>query len=353
MKYNILNKFLQENSLYNFCKSIKSPEDLLEYMKTFEYGWCDKSGKEYIGDDLYGNIFWDNYRLMLPEEVFKHKLGVCWDQTIFEKYVFDNTFPFESKIIFIQQYKVSTHTFLIYKQNGKWMYFENSFKKHRGIHGPFDNIDSIIKKVYNQMQNYKKGTDGYRWQYMDPNKFEKKLTCKQFMDNCGYDYTKMEETTNINESDQQYLIEKPTKDTCKRYFSKEHNSIELPTCSPNKFDKNNYNESLILLKDRSDYIGFVATMKNEVGLTELNVLWVNPKFRRKGYSEILMGIYTDAEVLYVDPLNNNAIRLYTKLGWKYSGIKKSFNKRDMFDYRHLYYNTKNISLKDVLEKYNV
>lgn len=186
-----ITQFLSE---FNFASTFETPTQLLDWMVDVRYGWCDKNGKEYIGKELYGNIFWDKYRLLLPHEVYEKKIGVCWDQAIFEKWVFDNAFEFESKLIWVQQYKVSTHTFLVYKENGKWMYFENAFGKHQGIHGPFSSIDAIVKQVYKQMQDYEKGKDGYGWSYMDPKQFRKKLTCKQFMDACGYDYEKMEET---------------------------------------------------------------------------------------------------------------------------------------------------------------
>lgn len=189
---NPISNFLLEST--DFCNQFKTPEALLDWMKDIEYGWCDKNGKKYIGSDYYGDIFWKDYRLLLPEEVYKKKIGVCWDQTIFEKYVFDRQFSYETKMIFIQQYKISTHTFLVYKTENEWLYFENSFNKYKGIHGPYKQISDIVKLVFKQMQEYEKGKDGYGWSFMDPNKFKKKLTCKQFMNYCGYNYEKMEET---------------------------------------------------------------------------------------------------------------------------------------------------------------
>lgn len=182
-----ISKFLLESS---FGSEFRTPSQLLDWMSDVRYGWCDKTGKKYTGKDSYGNIFWEKYSMLLPEEVYKKKIGVCWDQSIFEKWIFDNVLNVESKLVWIQQHKVSTHTFLVYKENGKWMYFENAAAKYRGIHGPYNTIEPIVKQVYKQMQDIENGKDGYTWSYMDPKKFRKKLTCKQFLNACGYDYTK-------------------------------------------------------------------------------------------------------------------------------------------------------------------
>jgi len=61
----------------------------------------------------FWNEFWDHYSLLLPYEVYEHKIGTCWDQTIFENYVFDHQLKYEHKMIFIQQFLISTHTFLV------------------------------------------------------------------------------------------------------------------------------------------------------------------------------------------------------------------------------------------------
>jgi len=170
---------------------VHTPEDLLEWMECIDYGWMDSDHKKRKGD-FDENDFWDNYSMLLPNEVLEYKVGVCWDQTIFEAYVFKKLFDFETKTIFIQQYKVGTHTFLIYKKNDKWYHFENSFHKYRGIHGPYGSIEDIVEDVYDAMEKEDSGT-GYEWIEMDIKDFTRKLSSKEFMDNCNYNYDEMEE----------------------------------------------------------------------------------------------------------------------------------------------------------------
>jgi hypothetical protein len=169
---------------------VSTPEELLKWMDSIEYGWMDEDYKK--REDL-GNEFWNHYSMLLPHEVFKYKTGTCWDQTVFAKHVFDKAFDYESHMVFIQQYKVSTHTFLVYKKDDEWYWFENAFAKHRGIHGPFDSIEDIVVEVFEKMEEEEHGS-GYEWTIMHPDSFKEKLTCKEFMDLCDYNYEEMEET---------------------------------------------------------------------------------------------------------------------------------------------------------------
>ena len=174
----------------DFTVDVESPEELLEWMDSIDYGWMDEDYEAY--DKIDDDDFWDNYSMLLPHEVFKHKKGVCWDQTIFENYVFDKEFDYEHHMIFIQQYKVGTHTFLVYKDDDQWYWFEHAFNDHKGIHGPYDSVEDIVVDVYDNIEE-PDGT-GYAWTVMNPDDFKKKLTCKEFMDLCDYNYDEMEES---------------------------------------------------------------------------------------------------------------------------------------------------------------
>lgn len=95
-------------------------------------------------------------------------------------------------MIFIQQYNIRTHTFLIFKKDNKWYHFEHSFTPYKGIHGPYDKVKDIVEAVYKKMEDFDGGEDlGYNWIVMNPKDFQKKLSCKEFMDLCNYDYEKI------------------------------------------------------------------------------------------------------------------------------------------------------------------
>lgn len=179
--------------------SFSSPESLLEWMDKIEYGWMDSDYKEKLDGDWDENDFWDDYSMLLPHEVVEHKVGVCWDQTVFENHIFNTQFDFPHKMIFIQQYKIGTHTFLVYEKKDQWYWFEHSFNKYRGIHGPYDSIEDIVVDVFEKMEEYEGGSSGYEWAIMDPDDFKTKLTCKEFMDACDYNYDEMEETDRESE----------------------------------------------------------------------------------------------------------------------------------------------------------
>jgi len=170
---------------------VETPEELLEWMDCIEYGWMDKDYKE---KNDFGNEFWDDYSMLLPHEVLEHKVGVCWDQTVFENHIFDNQFDFPHHMIFVQQFKVSTHAFLVYEKDDGWYWFEHSFDDNKGIHGPFESVQDIVVEVFDTMEEFKGGSKGFDWTVMDPEEFKKKLTCKEFMDLCDYNYEEMEET---------------------------------------------------------------------------------------------------------------------------------------------------------------
>lgn len=172
---------------------VGTPEELLDWMDCIEYGWMDK---DHNRRNDFGDKFWDDYSMLLPDEVLKYKIGTCWDQTVFEHHVFTNQLGMEAKMIFIQEYKLTTHAFLLFRKGNKWFRFEHADVETRGIHGPYDTVRDAVEAVHEVMKE--EDGFGYGWTEMDPADFNRKLTCKEFMDACGYDYEKMEETDKLN-----------------------------------------------------------------------------------------------------------------------------------------------------------
>ena len=68
-------------------ENIKTPEDILEFMKTnIKYGWLDINNEEHIGN-MKG--FRSLYRTSTLEEILNHKIGTCIEQVYLMKYLLD------------------------------------------------------------------------------------------------------------------------------------------------------------------------------------------------------------------------------------------------------------------------
>lgn len=117
--------------------------DVMELMSDIEYGWLDKySHKHMTVDDTYSH----NYLLQTPGEVIKNKIGVCWDQVELERYYFKG---YDIKTYFLVYYdenKCPTHTFLTFKKKNKYCWFEHSWEKYKGIH-EYDTLKELLIDV--------------------------------------------------------------------------------------------------------------------------------------------------------------------------------------------------------------
>lgn len=139
----------------NDLLKLRTPDKLLNYMKeNISYGFMTKDGS--IEKENYVN-FGRKYKLQTPEEVYKNKVGVCWDQVEFQKLIFDKyiRLPVDTYFVDISDGKKTTHThtFLVYSNgDGYFNYFENSYEKLRGIH-KFKNIYLTVNYV---LENLKK-----------------------------------------------------------------------------------------------------------------------------------------------------------------------------------------------------
>jgi len=172
-----------------------SPIKLLSYMDQIKYGWMDKDYKKYYEFDKW----WDSYQLLLPNEVAKYKIGTCFEQAIFA-YDYLTNMGYVCELIFIQQYKISTHLFVIYKKqtDQTWTYFEHSFNKYKGIYKNFNKPIDIIKLVYSNMSQFSKKyqnrvSTGYKWNFVDRSKITKRLTGPEIYKVFKFDWSKDED----------------------------------------------------------------------------------------------------------------------------------------------------------------
>lgn len=120
-------------------------EEVMNRMEDISYGWMDKYGN--INNEV-DESFSDNYILQSPKEIIDSKVGVCWDQVELERYLFKKNME-ELKTYFICNYdgnKCPTHTFLTYKKDNNYYWFEHSWSKYKGIH-KFNSIKDLLMDV--------------------------------------------------------------------------------------------------------------------------------------------------------------------------------------------------------------
>ena len=157
MKEIINNKISAENicpidRIEEFEK-IKNPEELLSFMKdNITYGFVGKDNEKIYSpkQKRWGVGEQPEQKLQSPEEILKSGHGTCWEQTEFEKQWFaKNNFEFKTFLLMFKEdisQKNPAHTFLVYKKDDDWYWFENALDKHNGIH-KFDNLDDLIENV--------------------------------------------------------------------------------------------------------------------------------------------------------------------------------------------------------------
>jgi hypothetical protein len=153
-------------------------------MEEIEYGYKDVNNEYH---DSVDNEFADNYRLESPTEIEESKLGICWDQVEYERYLFDKQ-NIKNNTYFIVHYdndKCPTHTFLIYEDNNKNYWFENAFEAQRGIH-EFNTLDEAVEYVKSKQIEYT------RMNHKDVS--DKDMECLTV-----YEYTRPKENVNVEE----------------------------------------------------------------------------------------------------------------------------------------------------------
>lgn len=142
---------MKRMSYEQFLNEIKTPKDLLHYMRNnIDYGIVDKNKKKIKNPterDFYKNLV-----ILTPEEVYEYQIGICWEQCEFQRVVFDRL-GIENKVIFVglwyNKKHYNTHTFSIFKDKKLWRWFESSWGNHRGI-SEKDTEESLIRTVIKQ-----------------------------------------------------------------------------------------------------------------------------------------------------------------------------------------------------------
>lgn len=116
-----------------------------EKMATIKHGYRDKFGKVYIN---FSPNFRLNYYLQSSKEVEANGYGICFDQVEYERTLFKEL-GLEFRTYFIYYSSLSNdaaHSFLVFKNNEKYYWFENAWLKYKGIH-EYDSKEELFSDV--------------------------------------------------------------------------------------------------------------------------------------------------------------------------------------------------------------
>lgn len=140
---------------------IKTPQELYEWMKyNVHFGYLDKYNRVHTPEEEDFDAVWrDVYIVENHNDVLTNKFGNCWDQVEFERTWFLEH-GYEVKTIFemfmldyVNPYP--THSFLIFKDQNKWCWFENSDAPNGGVHA-YDSIEDLLNDQLNRYINFVK-----------------------------------------------------------------------------------------------------------------------------------------------------------------------------------------------------
>ncbi len=135
---------------------MKGIERFNKELCAMSYGWYDRKGKLHLG--LKDGDFVKEYRMQYPDEVKKHKNGVCWDLCELEREYFKKRdIPFMT-VFAVNKYMKNkpNHTFTIFKKNGKVYWFEASWDLMKGVR-EYNTIEELFADFRKNFTYFVKG----------------------------------------------------------------------------------------------------------------------------------------------------------------------------------------------------
>ena len=137
---------------------MNTPEELIDKMHNIKYGWIDKEGTKH-DSKIIRAIFEKDWYLQDPHDLENTKVGVCWDQVEYERLFFqEKNIPFKTIfMIYDTGIKQHMHTFLVYKENKKYCWIENTYEHFIGIN-KYDTFKELLD-IKNKMDYYEQNLD--------------------------------------------------------------------------------------------------------------------------------------------------------------------------------------------------
>ena len=181
---------------YQKSKSNNNDKELMieafnKELNTADYGILI-NGKVYTGK----NIDWRKYKTISPKDFEKYFAGTCWDFAEYEAKQFEEVFGFKHTLNDLKEKEYSmyymqiednnmcpSHTWIVYKLNGKIYLFESSWMKYQGIteyNTEEEMVKDYIKK--HRKESHDKDNPIIVTKYKPNEKFG--LTPEEFMRRC-------------------------------------------------------------------------------------------------------------------------------------------------------------------------
>lgn len=164
---------------------MKNIEKFNKELSKIEYGWYDKFGNLY--KSLKEGNFVKDYRMQDKNEVEKHKYSICWDLCELERDFFKKTkYPFVTIFAVLKKHKRKPcHTFLVFKAEDKFFWFEASWKNMKGLR-KYDTFKDVLEDVRNNFGEFTKSNNYNKeeiefFSYKQPSK---RITCNRFYWHC-------------------------------------------------------------------------------------------------------------------------------------------------------------------------
>jgi hypothetical protein len=156
-------------------------------LSKIKYGWYDKEGK--LHESLKDGNFSKNYRMQYIEDVKKHKSSICWDLCEVEREYFKKKkYSFMTVFAVLKKYKKKPcHTFLVFKDKGKYYWFESSWDKMKGVR-EYNSLEELFDEVRNNFEDFTKNKD-FNKEEIEFYKYKKpkdKIGCNGFYIHCMY-----------------------------------------------------------------------------------------------------------------------------------------------------------------------
>lgn len=119
--------------------------EIMNFMEQIEYGWKDKKGNKHIKLD---SSIKEKYCLQSPKELIKSKLGLCIDQVELERY-YSKYLTTSYIIVYKNENLERIHTFITYKKNNKYYWFEHAWTDLKGIY-EYASLEELLEDVKNK-----------------------------------------------------------------------------------------------------------------------------------------------------------------------------------------------------------
>ena len=131
---------------------------ILKSMANIRYGYADRKGNYYHNCK---KDFYDIFYLQKPQDLLDSQVGLCFDQVELERHLLSKyDIKLRSYYLIYQDGLLGpSHAFILYKDNDKYYWLENSWLKYRGIH-EYESKESayldIAKKFGDTIHDFKK-----------------------------------------------------------------------------------------------------------------------------------------------------------------------------------------------------